>query len=267
MTHSDAFPATSKDMDATWTSRFKPFKPDQGSSTHTDISVDIPRGGPAPLESPDQYGLWAATSKRLAGLSLEDECMRILEILENGYPNKASPEGVVVDAAASVERFNLPRASTYMDNHPTRPYFYGWPITRKWFRVFAQCASPYSANVPQGGVGYGLTLLKELSGADGVNFDLTQELAVHKKAPVKPEDESEEEEWLADELRFYMVSIWNTLDVPGYFVAWPTRAQYEWLNSILPREPQWYKGFYSRENCITLMICPPVRLVKVMSWR
>ncbi|OJT13520.1 hypothetical protein TRAPUB_9942 [Trametes pubescens] len=231
----------------------------QGSQDHsriTSIAVDTGRSEPVPLESPDEYELWAATSKRLAGLSLEDECKRVSEltsqarkeltnvqiiaILENGYPSKTTSEGV---ADVASERIKLPHVPFHWEFvKERRPHFFGWPVTSEWIDLFARCARPYCKD----GRRTGLTLLKELCGADGHSLDLTQELAVHEDVPLQLDDDDDEVP--PKELRFEMVSIRNTLNADGYLVARLTRAQYEWLKLILPGEAQWYKSVYTRQS-------------------
>lgn len=51
-----------------------------------------------------------------------------------------------------------------------------------------------------------------------------------------------------------MVSMRNTVFAYDYLLARPMQADsYEWLDSILPGEPQWYRSFVSREQYIELI--------------
>ncbi|OJT13510.1 hypothetical protein TRAPUB_9932 [Trametes pubescens] len=169
----------------------------------------------------------------------------IISVLEKGYPAK---EGVTDRA----DRVQLPVILPYMEEY-SRPYFFGWPVTHAWLALFEKCASPYAASVAPGCIGSAVPLLKELSEAarTGADFDLAEETAVHRDAPVQPEDD--DEEWPPAEFRFCMVSIRNTAFACDQIFARPTRAQYAWLNAIMPLEPQWFKSFASREQYLELL--------------
>ncbi len=159
---------------------------------------------------------------------------QIIAVLEKGYPAK---EGVTDRDF----RVHLPALLPYMTDY-SRPYFFGWPVTRAWLALFEKCASPYAASVAPGCIGSAIPLLKELSGAarSGADFDLAEETAVHRDAPVQPEDD--DEEWPPAEFRFCMVSIRNTAFACDQIFARPTRAQYAWLNAIMPLAPQCGEG-------------------------
>lgn len=177
--------------------------------------------------------------------------MQIVAILENGYPAK---EGGTNTTGAGLERVRLPPVLPYMEDY-SRPYFFGWPVTIEWLALFEECASPYAASVKEGCIGNAMLLLKELANAapDGSDFDLITEFAVHKDAPVQPEDDGAE--WPPADLQFWMVSIRNTIFACDYIFARPTRVQYEWLNAIMPgdEEPQWFKSFHNRRQYLDLL--------------
>ncbi|EIW52640.1 uncharacterized protein TRAVEDRAFT_53081, partial [Trametes versicolor FP-101664 SS1] len=168
-----------------------------------------------------------------------------------GYPAK---EGGTNPTSADLERVRLPKILPYMQEY-SRPYFFGWPVTLEWLALFEECASPYVASVGQGCIGNAMWLLKELCNAahDSSDFDLITEYAVHKDAPVQPEDDKEE--WPPADLQFWMVSIRNTVFACDQIFARPTRAQYAWLNEIMPgdEEPQWFKSFHSRAQYYDLI--------------
>lgn len=128
----------------------------------------------------------------------------------------------------------------------TRPHFFGWPVTWEWLELFGECASPYSKH--RVGV-HGFALLRELSGAGSDDFDLNLRAAVHEGVPLQL---NIKKEIPPKELRFDMVSIRDTLTAECHLGARPTEAQYEWLDSILPGQAQWYKSVWTRESILEL---------------
>ncbi|EIW52642.1 uncharacterized protein TRAVEDRAFT_53083 [Trametes versicolor FP-101664 SS1] len=166
--------------------------------------------------------------------------------MKNGYPSKTPPEGVA--GVRSVRHVELPHVPIKWERGKhTRPHFFGWPVTWEWLELFRKCARLYSKHRFGGHV---YALLRELSGAGSDGFDLNIRVAVHEGVPLQLNDK--DDEFPPKELRFEMVAIRDTLTAECYFGTRPTEAQYDWLDSILPGQAQWYKSIWTRQSIIEL---------------